>query len=319
MDMMILSILTALTVGLLVLGGYQVAAALTDGEKRKLKQRLSVEGRGGRFGEGAARGSILIQQQNFGALGRIGLFDRLGRGLLQACPDASLGRFLMLCAGIFLAAFIIIAGVLSEPLIGLVCAAIAAYVPVIVVNAKRVRRQKTLTEQTPEALDFLSRVLRAGHSLSTGLQMMGEELPKPLGAEFRRAYDQHSLGQSMDDCLKEMSARIESADFAFFVTAVLIQRQTGGDLSEVLGKISNMIRQRLRLQSQVKAKTAEGRMTGYILTAFPAVMFAIMYALNPDYAGPLLKTNVGLTMLGIALFLQVLGLYSIKKITTLRV
>jgi tight adherence protein B len=318
MDMTIVSILTAVTVGLLVLGGFQVAAALTDGEKRKLKQRLSAESQS-RFRDGAARGSITIQEQNLGAFGRIPLLAKLGRTLLQAYPDASLTRFLILCIAIFLAAFLIIAATLDSPLIALVCAAIAGYVPVVVVNSKRVRRQKTLTEQTPEALDFLSRVLRAGHSLSTGLQMMGEELPKPLGAEFRRAYDQHSLGQAMDDCLKEMSVRIESTDFAFFVTAVLIQRQTGGDLSEVLGNISQMIRQRLRLQNQVKAKTAEGRMTGYILTAFPAVMFAIMYALNPDYAGVLLRTNTGLTLLGIALCLQILGLYSIKKITTLRV
>jgi tight adherence protein B len=124
---------------------------------------------------------------------------------------------------------------------------------------------------------------------------------------------------TIDDALKDMATRVESSDFAFFVTAVLIQRQTGGDLSEVLDNISGMIRQRVRLQQHVKAKTAEGRLTGYILSAFPAVMFVISYMLNPDYASVLIKTNTGLMLLAGALGLQLVGLYFIKKITTVTV
>jgi tight adherence protein B len=189
----------------------------------------------------------------------------------------------------------------------------------MVVASRRNKRQRLLADQLPEALDFLSRILRAGHSFSTGLQMMGQELPHPLADEFARAYDQHSFGTSIDDALKDMATRVESTDFAFFVTAVLIQRQTGGDLSEVLDNISGMIRQRIRLQQHVKAKTAEGRFTGYILSAFPAVMFVISYMLNPDYASVLIKTNTGLMLLAGALALQLVGLYFIKKITTVTV
>jgi tight adherence protein B len=174
-------------------------------------------------------------------------------------------------------------------------------------------------EQLPEALEFLSRILKAGHSLSTGMQSMSEELPQPLAGEFSRCYDQHSLGQPMEECLKDMSTRVGSTDFAFFVTAVLVQRQTGGDLSEVLGNISGMIRGRIRLAQSVKAKTAEGRFTGYILVALPAVLFVVAYALNPKYAGVLLKTSTGLTLLGIAVCLQVMGLWAIRKITTIKV
>jgi tight adherence protein B len=318
MDGMTVPILVAITVALLVFAGAQLTASLADGEKRKLKQRLSIETRPGHAADGAPR-SITLQQQDLGALARIPFLGKLARKLLQAYPEASLARFLLLCAGIFVVVFVMGTVLLDAPSMGLLVGIISAYVPVLVVNGKRARRQKTLAEQLPEALDFLSRILRAGHSLSTGLQMMGDELPKPLAGEFRRAYDQLSLGQAMDECLKEMAARIESTDFAFFVTAVLIQRQTGGDLSEVLGNISGMIRQRLRLQNHVKAKTAEGRLTGYILTAFPAVMFALSYALNPEYAGVLLKTHTGLTLLGVAVGLQLLGLFFIKKITTVRV
>jgi tight adherence protein B len=116
-----------------------------------------------------------------------------------------------------------------------------------------------------------------------------------------------------------MSARIESTDFAFFVTAVLIQRQTGGDLSEVLRNISGMIRQRVRLHQQVKAKTAEGRFTGYIMVAFPIVMFFIASSLSPDYSQTLLHTPTGLKMVGIAFTLQAAGLLAIRRITTVKV
>ena len=175
------------------------------------------------------------------------------------------------------------------------------------------------TAQLPEALDFLSRIMRAGHSLSTGLQMMADELPLPLSAEFRKVYDGHSLGQPLEEALKEMSVRVDSTDFSFFVTAVLIQRQTGGDLSEVLGNISNLVRQRMRLSQSVAAKTAEGRFTGYILVGFPVVMFMICYYLNPELYGGFAKATKGKYLLGTAGGLVSLGMFCIRKITTIRV
>ena len=115
--------------------------------------------------------------------------------------------------------------------------------------------------------------------------MMADELPKPISEEFRKVYDQHSLGQPLEESLKDMSSRVDSTDFSFFVTAVLIQRQTGGDLSEVLGNISRLVRSRMRLSQSVAAKTAEGRFTGYILICFPVVMFLICWYLNPELYG----------------------------------
>ncbi len=316
MDGMMVPVLIALSVAALVFGIVQVATALTDGEKKKLKQRLSTELRADLSGGSAAK-QITLQQQDFGLFGQFSPLEKLGKKFTQAYPDASFQKFLALCGGIAVVVFLVAQMLLGVfPALGVAIG--AAYIPCLFVNMKRVKRQRMLADQLPEALDFLSRILRAGHSLSTGLQMMGQELPQPLAAEFRRAYDQHSLGSSMENCLKDMSIRIESTDFAFFVTAVLIQRQTGGDLSEVLGNISGMIRQRIRLQNHVKAKTAEGRFTGYILTAFPAVMFVISYMLNPDYAGVLLKGK-GLLLLGVAFGFQMMGLYCIKKITTVRV
>jgi tight adherence protein B len=184
---------------------------------------------------------------------------------------------------------------------------------------KRNRRQRMIADQLPDALEFMGRALRAGHSMTIAFQMMAEELPDPIASEFRRVAEQHSLGASLEDTLHAAVDRIESTDFAFFVTAALIQRQTGGDLSEVLHNITSMIRSRVRLQQHVKAKTAEGRFTGYILAAFPAVMFVVSYCLNKEYAGRLLEEGAGIMMLGIALMMQLLGLFVIRKLTIVQV
>jgi tight adherence protein B len=320
MDGMIIPIIAiAAAVGVFAI--WQVVSSLTDGEKRKIKQRLSGAGAIG-SGSSAQPLSITVQQDISGLSGQLiqfSLFEGLREKLIQANPQASVGRFVTICVGSGVGLFIIGLFVTNSLLVSAVAGVIGSYAPVMVLNGKRNRRQRRLSDQLPESLDFLSRVLRAGHSLSTGLQMMGQELPMPLSGEFRQAYDEHSLGLSLEESLKNMTKRIESTDFAFFITAVLIQRQTGGDLSEVLNNISGMIRQRVRLQSSVKAKTAEGRFTGYILSAFPGIMFVIAYTLNPGYAGVLLKTTGGLELLGTAFGMQMLGLFCIRKITTVRV
>ena len=316
----VLPILVAIVVALLVLGAAQALRVLLDAEKRKLQQRLSTENRHDAASQ--VTRSIRVSAENdrlTAALLRIGFFNRLYRKVVQAWPTMSLVRFLCIMIGLSLTmgvASFAFAGSLIVANAGLV---LGAYLPMVVLTSRRNARQRTLALQLPEALDFLSRILRAGHSLSTGLQMMGDELPRPLGEEFRRAYDQHSLGLTMDEALKDMTTRIESSDFAFFVTAVLIQRQTGGDLSEVLNNISSTVRQRIRLQQHVKAKTAEGRLTGYILSAFPVVMFLLASTLNPTYASVLWKTSEGLALLALAFTLTVLGLFAIRKITTLKI
>jgi tight adherence protein B len=311
-----LPILIAAAVMLLVFGVWQIVAALADTERRKLQQRLSGEGTGS--ATSIAQHTITLQHDAdalSSLLAQFRVFEKLESMLNYAAPELPLSRFTMIAAGIGLAAMLVTFLMTDSLIVSLVACGLGIYAPCVWLSSKRSRRQRLLADQLPEALDFLGRILKAGHSLSTGLQMMADELPQPLAAEFRRAYDQHSLGQTMEDALRGAAKRIDSTDFAFFVTAVLIQRQTGGDLSEVLGNISDMIRQRIRLQQHVKAKTAEGRFTGYILAAFPAVMFVIVYLMNPNYAGVLVRTATGLMLLGIALGLQIIGLYFIKRIT----
>ena len=329
MESLALPILIAATVMLATFGLVKVVASPDRREKRKLSERLSTErsydsptSSLGTAAGGAPAKSITYQTEVQGLppfLAKLKFIQNLNRSLIQAWPDRKISKFLMIAGGAAVGGFFVAMLISNSLLIPLLAAGGFGYVPFFVLASKRSKRQRILADQLPEGLDFLARILQAGHSFSTGLQMMGEELPQPLAIEFRRAYDQHSLGASVEDALKDMSTRIEATDFAFFVTAVMINRQTGGDLSEVLKNISHTIRQRMRLQQQVKAKTAEGRFTGYIMVAFPLVMFVIAHTLNPEYAEVLIKTTNGRMMLGVAGALQIMGLFAIKKITTVKV
>ncbi len=321
MNSLLLPGLIAASVVLAVVGIVQAMNGAMSRDKRKLHQRLSLEGLSSKrrsLPQAITRQLEGDAQGLDGWLLRFSIFQSIYRWLLKAYPQVKLARFLLVVFCVGMITFVLAGTILNSMFIGLVAGGIGAYVPVLLIINKRNRRQKTIAAQLPEALEFLSRILRAGHSFATGLQMMGQELPQPLAGEFSRCYDQHSLGQSLEEALKDLAAGIDSTDFAFFVTAVLIQRQTGGDLSEVLDNISGMIRQRVRLQQHVKAKTAEGRFTGYILVAFPALMFLISYTMNPKQAELLLHGS-GLVLLGVAFSLQMLGLFAIRKITTVRV
>jgi tight adherence protein B len=327
MESFYIPILTATAVFLFIYGLAQGAQGLLNGEKRKLQQRLRDEQRGTTSSGGSASSQLplSITRDSTEAMGASALLTRwspledLHRMVVQAYPSMTLAMFVVIAGVSAFTGFSIATLLTNNGIIAVVAGALGAYFPFLMLSQKRARRQRTLAMQLPEALDFLSRVLQAGHSFSTGIQMMSEELPDPLRSEFLRCYEQHSLGQPLEDSLKDMATRIESTDFAFFITAVLIQRQTGGDLSEVLKNISNMIRQRIRLAQHLKAKTAEGRFTGYILVAFPAVMFVVVSFLNPTYAHNLTDTSTGQKMLGVAFGLQMVGLWAIRKLTTVKV
>jgi len=243
---------------------------------------------------------------------------RFARKLARAHPDLSMKGFFLIVGMIALGAFAATAFVSGSLVIGSLSAVTAAGVPFLVVNSRSAKMQRIVDDQLPDALDFLARILKAGHSLATAFQMSSEELPDPLASEFRRCYDQHSLGQPLEDVMKAMATRVDVPDIAFFVTAVMVQRQTGGDLAEVLKNIAGMVRARIRLQQHVRAITAEGRLVGSILLALPFVFYFILYLLNPDYASVLITTTEGRwVMLGAAV-MQVLGVISIKKIVSVK-
>jgi tight adherence protein B len=317
---MLFFILVALSVGLGVWSVIHLAFEIANSDQRKLKKRLASQLRDKGLTE--AQRSIRNDAEETGIAGTLlqhRLFRQLDALVQLSFPELGLPKFLLIAGGITFACFMVTLAASMNVVVAAVMGGLGAFGPVLYLTRRKIKRQKLLDDQLPDAMDFLGRALKAGHSLSSGLQMMGQELPQPIAAEFQHAYDQHSLGIAMEKCLKDMTVRIDSTDFAFFVTAVLIQRQTGGDLSEVLKNISGMIRQRVRLQQQVKAKTAEGRFTGYLLTAFPAVIFVILYFINREYASRLTDTSTGLKLLGTAFAMQVMGLIMIRKLTVVKI
>jgi tight adherence protein B len=184
---------------------------------------------------------------------------------------------------------------------------------------KRRSRLKKFAGQLPDALELVARALRAGHSLAAGLHVVAEEMPPPVSKEFGRVYEEQNLGISLDDALRSLTERVPNLDLKFFVTSVAIQRQTGGDLAEILDKIGYVIRERYRILGQVKALTAEGRLSGLVLVALPFGLFLMMLHMKPDYISLLWTDPLGIKMSIFALVLQVLGAYAIKKIVDIKV
>ncbi|HVJ84625.1 MAG TPA: type II secretion system F family protein [Caulifigura sp.] len=184
---------------------------------------------------------------------------------------------------------------------------------------RRKRRFAKFAAQMPGAMELIARALRSGHSLASGMHVVCTEMQDPISKEFNIAYEEQNLGIPIDQSLKNMYKRMPNLDFKFFATAVVIQRQCGGDLAEILDKISHIIRERFRILGQVQALTGEGRISGIVLMLLPvALFFAVLY-LNPEYVMTLFTDELGRKMIGVAIFLQVLGAVCIKKIIQIKV
>ncbi len=191
--------------------------------------------------------------------------------------------------------------------------------PVLWLLHRRARRLKKFTAQLPDALELIARALRAGQSLAAAIHLVGEEMKPPIAQEFALAYEEQNLGIPLEEALRNMTRRVPSLDLKFFATAVVLQRQTGGDLAEVLDKISHLIRERFKIWGQIQALTGEGRMSGVVLLALPPVLLAVMYYLNPDYTSLLFTHPQGQKMLAGAVIMQILGALVIRKIVNIKV
>jgi tight adherence protein B len=184
---------------------------------------------------------------------------------------------------------------------------------------KRANRLKAFAGQLPDAMELVARALRAGHSLAAGMHVVAEEMPAPICKEFARVYDEQNLGIPLEEALKGMCDRVPNLDLRFFVTSVAIQRQTGGDLAEILDRIGHVIRERFKILGQVKALTAEGRLSGIVLIAMPIGLFLMMLWMKPDYVRLLWTDPMGIKMSIGSIVLVLIGSYAIKKIVDIKV
>jgi len=187
------------------------------------------------------------------------------------------------------------------------------------VQRRRARRLARIETQLPEAADMISRALRAGHSFSSALDMAGSELSDPLGAEFRTTFDEINYGASMHDALTNLAERAPLPDLRYLVIAVLIQRESGGNLAEILGNVSQIIRERMKLMGQVRVLSAEGRLSGIILSLLPFGLAGAMYLVNPAFLKPLRTDPAGPWIVGYALLLMLLGLVWMRRIVRIHV
>lgn len=191
--------------------------------------------------------------------------------------------------------------------------------PYLRVVRTRSKRMAAFEEQFPEALDFLARAMRAGHAFSIGLEMLSEESPPPLGPEFRKVHNEHNLGLPIETALANLSQRMPLLDVSFFVSAVLLQRETGGNLSEILTKLAYVIRERFKLKGQVRAASAHGRITGTILTLMPiGLMFGLML-IAPGYLQGMAADSDGRLMIAGVIVLMIIGHLTIRKIVKIKV
>lgn len=193
------------------------------------------------------------------------------------------------------------------------------FIPWLYVLRRRKKRLMLFQQQMPDAMELLARALRAGQSLQAAMHIVAEEMPPPIANEFARVYEEQNLGKTLEDALKDMCNRVPNMDFRFFTTSVLIQRQTGGDLAEILDKIGYVIRERFRILGQVMALTGEGRLSGNVLLVLPFAVFLATIHLNFDYASVLWKTPEGREMALIALVMMLIGAFFIRKIVNIKV
>ena len=191
--------------------------------------------------------------------------------------------------------------------------------PLLWLLMRRRSRFKKFAKQLPDAMELIARALRSGHSLASGLHVVVEEMGAPISTEFGMAYEEQNLGIPMEQALKGMLRRMPNMDLKFFVTAVAIQRQAGGDMAEILDKIGYIIRERFKIMGQVQALTGEGRISGIVLMALPIALFFAVYYLNPDYVMLLFTEELGRKMIAVAAVLQVVGAVAIKKIVAIKI
>ncbi|MCA9134406.1 MAG: type II secretion system F family protein [Planctomycetales bacterium] len=246
-------------------------------------------------------------------------FGNISNMMAQADVRMSASKFLTICV-LCAAAGAALCLVTPAPkyLIPLFALATGS-LPIAWLMFKRKRRITQFNKQLPEALELLSRSLRAGHSLAAGFGLIASEMQDPIGREFGRAFEEQNLGISLDEALEDMTIRIPNMDLRFFATAVLLQRQTGGDLAEILDKIGRLIRERFKLDGAIQALTGEGRLSGIVLLALPPSLFAVMLYLNYEYAMVLLRDDTGRLLLGGALVMQLVGALVIRKIINIKV
>jgi tight adherence protein B len=319
----VMLVLVFVAVLLLLESGYLLWKSHRSAEAKKIGKRL-------RAFSGAAQYTAQAQVLKDRLLSDVPTFERwlanlprakrLHQHLSQAGLDWTVSRLLLTSTAIGFAAFMVVYSFAHQPaFISLVVGVILSALPIAYVSFKRGRRLEKMEQQLPEALDFMTRALRSGHAFSSALLMVGEEMPEPIAGEFRTVHDEINFGISMQQALTNLSERVPITDLRYFVVSVLIQRESGGNLTEVLGNLSRLIRERLKLFAKIRVLSANGRFSAWTLVLLPFALGAVMNMMNPGFMAPLWTDPIGETILKVMLSLMVIGVLIMRKIIKIRV
>lgn len=314
----LIAVLTFLVVVVGFLGIWVFATA--GGDQEQIRKRMSSVHKAERRGD-VGLGLKLVRDEMMSGVPWLHQMmmkwswsTKLQDFVMQAGMTLKPAKLLMICAIVGLGSYIGAGYFLPHFYYTLPIAVIAALLPIAYVAFKRSRRLRKFEEHFPEALDLLGRAVRAGHAFTTGLEMISKECAEPLAGEFRTAFEEQNFGLPLRDALLNLTERVPLIDVRFFVTALLIQKETGGNLAEILDGLARVIRDRFRIYREVQVRTAQGRLTAGILIALPIMMLLMLSALNPKYVGVLFTDPKGPIVLVIAAIMQVIGSAILWKI-----
>lgn len=322
-------VLLAILVWLVAIGAWwMLSRSMKNADADRIKSRLMGAPRNAKRGKKGA-GSVSLISEDDASTGRIvlrllqkfQLQERLRTMLEQAGLKWNLARLMHMCLALFLAGFAVAWLFLPSQyqILAFLPAMAAGCLPILHVSRLRNKRMSKFEEQFPESLEFVARSMRAGHAFSVSLEMLHREFQEPLAGEFRRTFEEHNLGLPLDTALQKLAKRIPTLDVHFFVSAVLLQKRTGGNLAEILDKLAYVIRERFKLRGKIRAISAHGRMTGIALSSIPVAVAALMLVTNPDYVTFFVREEIGNYMAGGAILLQMIGYGIIQKIVNIEV
>jgi len=321
--LVILAVLVFVTVLMVIEGLYMLWRSYRGADAKKIERRLqALSASGDRTAQARlVRDRMLSDapwmQRVLLKLPRVHGFDRF---ILQAGLEWTVSHVLLACALSGAFAFFAMGSLANQPVwIAMLAGAAGAAVPLLYLSHRRGRRLAHLERQLPDALDLVTRALRAGHSFASSVQMIGDEMSDPIASEFRMVADEVNFGVSLQQALTNLSERVPLTDLRYFVVSVQIQRDSGGNLTEVLGNLSRLIRDRLKLLARVRVLSSEGRLSAWILGLMPFALAGLMNVFNPEFMSPLWNDPMGLTVVKYMLVMMAVGVVILRKIVKIRV
>ena len=321
---MTIALLTFTVVLGIILGAYFAFVVRPEGgERSKLLKRLGktkapsqllkagdLERPADRLSDVQAVQAMLVRAK--------GLSGPLERLVAQSGLSITVGTLVMASVLLGAVGYLLVKWLTYYTYVGLLAAPLFGSLPFMIVRKARTRRFNKFEEQFPEAIELMARALRAGHAFPTGILMVADEIPNPVGAEFKLVYDRQNFGMPLSDALKGMVERVPILDAKFFATAVLTQRETGGNLSEILDNLATVIRERFKVKRQVRAVTAHGRITGWVLAGLPPALAVVLSITSPEHMKVMITDPLGIQMIVVGATMQMIGSLIIRKLVNIR-